>query len=177
MSNTIYQLKYHSISVDKYKYVTYVVSKYLGTDTIKEKFIWHKTKLPHDMVFTKEYSSTNDEKVEIISIYYNIHYIYCVGSLIFLLSKIVYLCFAVQTLAKMSSNPGTVYFDGLVHLFRWIRYKKNLGLKYYSKIEDVPISELLVQADINTDKKLKVLWYFRLKYCPYNGRITGSYIF
>ena len=42
------------------RYATAVVSKYLDTDTIKESPEYYKTKLPHDMVLTKEYASTSD---------------------------------------------------------------------------------------------------------------------
>ena len=47
---------------------------------------------------------------------YIINYRDCVGSLIYILSTIVDLCFAVHKLAKFSSNPGKVHFEGLVHL-------------------------------------------------------------
>ena len=59
MSIMISQLKDHSISVAQYIYVTYVVEKYLETSTKKENSKFHKTTLPHDMIFTKEddYSS------------------------------------------------------------------------------------------------------------------------
>ena len=47
-----------------------------------------------------------------------------------------------------SSNPGRVHFEDLVHLLRSIRDNNNLGLKYYSKIEDAPIYDLLRQYSI-----------------------------
>ena len=59
----------------------------------------------------------------------------CVVSLIYLLSTRVYLCFAVQKLAKFFSNPGTVHFEGLVQLLLYIKGNRNLGLIYYTKIE------------------------------------------
>ena len=49
------------------RYSTAVVSKYLDTSTIKENPKVHKTTLPHDMVFTKEYAYTSDEQVEALS--------------------------------------------------------------------------------------------------------------
>ena len=64
---------YHS------RYAAYVVAKYLDTTTIKEKPRFHKTNLPHDMIFTKEDASNSDEKLEVLSIEYNIHYRACVG--------------------------------------------------------------------------------------------------
>ena len=47
---------------------------------------------------------------------------------LFILSIRVDLCFAVHKLAKFSSNPGKLYFEGLVHLLRYIRYNNNLVL-------------------------------------------------
>ena len=49
-------------------------------------------------------------------------------SLIYILSKKVYLCFAVHKLAIFSSNPGRVHFEVLLHLLRYIRDNKNLVL-------------------------------------------------
>ena len=43
-------------------------------------------------------------------------------------------CFSVHKLAEFSSNPDNVHFEGLVHLLRYIRDNKKLGLKYYAKI-------------------------------------------
>ena len=64
-------------------------------------------------------------------------------SIIYISYTRVDLCFAVHKLEKFSSNTGKVHFDGLVHLLRYIRHNNNLGLKYYTKIEYVPLSDLL----------------------------------
>ena len=76
---SILQLKDRYISVDKARYATYVVAKCLDTATIKENSKFHKTTLPHDMIFTKEDYSTSDEQVEVLSIEYNIYYRACLG--------------------------------------------------------------------------------------------------
>ena len=54
MSIRISQLKYHTITVDQARYATYIVTKHLDTATIKENPRFHKTKLPHNMTFSKE---------------------------------------------------------------------------------------------------------------------------
>ena len=87
------------------------------------------------MIFTKEDVSTSDEQVESLNREYNIHYRACIGSLICLLSTRVDLSFAVHKLAKFSANPGKVHFEGLVHLLRYIRDNKTLGLMYYADLE------------------------------------------
>ena len=79
-----------------------------------------------------------------------IHYRSCVWSLIYLLSTRLDMCFEVHKLEKFSSNPGKVQFEGLVHLLWYIRDNNNLGLRYYAKIHYAPLSEILIQAIINT---------------------------
>ena len=82
MSIIIYQMKDHSISVYQARYATYIVAKYLGTATVNVSNFFYKTTLPADMIFTKEYVSNSYEKVENLTIEYNIHYRACLGSLI-----------------------------------------------------------------------------------------------
>ena len=68
------------------------------------------------------------------------------GSLIYLfLYKSGFMFFVTKT-GKVSSNPGKAHFEGLLQLFRYIRENKKLGFKYYAKIEDAPLSELLRQS-------------------------------
>ena len=53
------------------------------------------------------------------------------------------LSFSVHKLAKFSSNHGKVHSEGLVHLLRYIRDNKSLGLKYYDDMNDTPVSDIL----------------------------------
>ena len=103
------------------------------------------------MVFTKSDAPTSDDNVDKLTREFNIHYRDCVGSLIYLLSPRVDLSFAVQKLAKFSSNPDKLHFEGLVHLLSYIRDNKNLGLKYYADMNDAPVSDLLIQASIKNE--------------------------
>ena len=70
------------------------------------------------MILTKYDASTSDEQVEKLTRELNINYRTCIGLLIYLLSTRVDLSFVVQKLAKFSSNPGKVHFEGLLHLLR-----------------------------------------------------------
>ena len=81
------------------------------------------------MIFTKDDTSTSDEQVEKLNMEFSIHYRSCIAVLIDLLSTRVELTFAVQKLAKVSANPGKVYFEGLVNILRYIRDNKTLVLK------------------------------------------------
>ena len=64
------------------------------------------------------------------------------------------LSFSVHKLAKFSATPGKVQFEGFVHILRYIRENKTLGLKYYSDMNDTPVSYLLQQASIKTKNQL-----------------------
>ena len=86
-----------------------------------------------------------------------------------------YICVLHYTSWNFLSNPGKLHFEGLVHLLRYTREKKNLGLIYYSNIKDVPLSELLRQYSIKTDKQLMVFYYSIWHDCPDTGRITWKY--
>ena len=81
-----------------------------------------------------------------------------------------------QKLAKFSSNPGTVHFEGLVQLLRYMSDNKNLGLKHYNDMKDAPLSELLIQDSINTENQFMAFSNSSLQYCPDTERSTGSYI-
>ena len=128
------------------------------------------------MIFTKDYVSTIDEQVERLTREYNIHHRACIGYLIYLLSTIVDLSFTVQKLAKFSANPGKLHFEGLVHLLRYIRDNKNLGLKYYADLNDAPVTDHLRQANIKTKNHLMAFSDYSWQDCPDTGRSTGAYI-
>ena len=84
------------------------------------------------------------------------------------------LSFVVQKLANFSANPGKVHFEGLIHLLRYIRDNKIMGLKYYVDINDAPVTDLLRQANIKTKIHLMAFSDSSWKYCPDTGRSTGA---
>ena len=79
-------------------------------------------------------------------------------------------------LESFPSNPGKLQYEGLVHLLKYIRDNKTLGLKYYAKIEDAPLSDLLIQAIIKTDNQLMLFSDSSCQDLPCTGRSTGAYI-
>ena len=84
------------------------MDKYLDTVTVKTGNFFFNTNLLSDMIFTKDDVSTSDDQVEKLTREFNIQYRACIESLIYLLSTRVELSFAVQKLANVSSNPGTM---------------------------------------------------------------------
>ena len=81
-----------------------------------------------------------------------------------------------QELAKFSSNPGKVHFEGLVQLFRYIRDNTTFRLKYYSDMNDSPVYYMLRQASIENKNKLMAFSDSSWQDFPYTERNTGSYI-
>ena len=148
-------MKYHYIFVNQTRYGTSNVAKYLYTATFKASTKLYKTTLPYDMIFAKYDTSTSDEQVEKLTREFNIHYIDCIGSLIYLLSKKVDLSFAAQV-SRFSENPGKVHIEGLVHILRYIRDNKTLGLKYYTVVNDAPVTDLLRKDSIKTENQFMV---------------------
>ena len=84
--------------------------------------------------------------------------------------------FEVHKLAKFSANPGKVHFEGLVHLLRYIRDNKTLGHKYYLDMNDVPVTDLFIKANIKTKNHLMAFSDSSWQYCPDTGRSTGEYL-
>ena len=64
------------------------------------------------------------------------------------------LSFSVHKLAKLSANAGKVNFEELIHLLRYIRDNKTLGLKNYVDMNDAPVTDLFIQASIKTENHL-----------------------
>ena len=83
MSIIISQMKDHYISVDKARYATSIVAKYLDTATVKTSTKVYMTIFPCDMIFTKDGASTSDNQVDNFNRLFNIHYKACIVSLIF----------------------------------------------------------------------------------------------
>ena len=73
-----------------------------------------------------------------------------------------------------SANPGKLHFEVLVHLLRYIRDNNTLGLKYYADMNDVPVSELLIQATIKDENNLMDISDSSWKDFPDTGRSTGA---
>ena len=84
--------------------------------------------------------------------------------------------FAVHKLANFPANPGKVNFEGLMHLLRYIRDNKTLGLKYYADINDTTVTDLLRQDNIKTKNHLMVFSDYSWPDFPDTRRSTGAYI-
>ena len=63
-----------------------------------------------------------------------------------------------------------------MHILRYIRDNKNLGLKYYADINDAPVTDLLRQAIIKTENHLMTFSDYSWQDYPDTGRSIESYI-
>ena len=63
-----------------------------------------------------------------------------------------------------------------VHLLRYIRDNKTLGLKYYADLNDAPVTDHLRQANIKTKKHLMDFSDSSWQDCQDTVRSTGAYI-
>ena len=128
------------------------------------------------MLFTKKHLSTSDEIFEKLTREFNIHYRACIGSLIYLLYTRVDLSFAVHKLEKFLENPGKVHFEVLIHILRYIRDNKTLGLKYYAYLNDATVTDLLRQSSLKTENHFLDFFYSSWQDFPDNEISTGAYI-
>ena len=143
---------------------------------LRQVNFFYKNTLPSDMIFTKADESTSYEQVDKLTRELYIHYTAFIGLLIYLLSTILDLSFEVHKLAKFSTNPGKVHFEGLVHLLRYISDNKTLGLNYYANINDAPISDPSRQASINIKNQLMAFYDSSWQDFPDTGRSTVACI-
>ena len=111
-------MKDHSISGDQARYATSIFAKYLYTSTIEASTKFYKNTFPYDMIFTKDNTSISDKQVEELTSKFNIHFRYCIGSLIYLLSARVDCSFLVHKVAKFWENLGKVHIEGFLHISR-----------------------------------------------------------
>ena len=84
--------------------------------------------------------------------------------------------FCSTQVSKVFRNTGKVHFEALMHILRYIRDNKTLGLKYYVDMNDAPVTELLRQASIKTENHLMDFSDSSCKYFPDTSRSTGAYI-
>ena len=61
-------------------------------------------------------------------------------------------------------------------MLRYIRDNNTLVLKYYADLNDVPVTDLLSQANIKTNNHLMDFSDSSWQDCPDTGRSTGAYI-
>jgi hypothetical protein len=107
---------------------------------------------------------------------YNIDFASCVGSLIYLGMTCVDISYAVNKMVKYTRRLGRKHFEVLIHLLRYLRDNSYLGLRYYSDINESPLTGMLTGQNIK-EKQL----FYGFSNSSWNndqdsGRSTGCFI-
>ena len=77
-----------------------------------------------------------------------------------------------HTVANFSANTVKVHSEVLVHILRYIRDNKTLGLKYYADMNDAPVYDMLRQASIQNENHFMAFYYSIWQDFPDTGIIT-----
>jgi hypothetical protein len=85
---------------------------------------------------------------------YGIDFASCVEALLYLSYTRQGITYAVVKFAKYTKRPGVVHMEALLHLLRYLRDNKYLGLKIYSDITISPITKFLSSNGIFLDNPL-----------------------
>ena len=82
----------------------------------------------------------------------------------------------IEQLVLENVYHGKVHFEGLLHILRYIRDNKTLGLKYYADMNDAPVTDLLRQYSIKTENQLMDFSDSSWQDCPDTDRSTEAYM-
>ena len=154
-----------------------IITKYLGRlNPSKQPPTSTRRPLPENFIPSRRDCSKDEEEVIQLSTEYRIDYASAVGALIYLSHTRPDLAYAVPKLAKFLKFPGRVHFQALIHLLNYIKYKPNVALKFFAKVEDAPVWKLLTQVDTKLDNYIISFSDSSWQDCIDTGKSTGSYI-
>jgi hypothetical protein len=176
LATRINQLNNYDIELDQSRYCKSIVRKYLDTAGCKKIINHHSTPLPLDFTPTSEDCSADEDASKLLEQEYNIEYASCIGSLIYLAMTRCDITFAVNKLAKYSKKPGKTHFEAMLHTLRYLRDNSLIGIKFYSDMNDSPISHMLIAENIQQNHP-----FFTFSDSSWNddidsGRSTGCFI-
>lgn len=131
------------ITVDQSRYCVSLVKRYLDKAGCKVVSRLHATPLPLDFTPTVDELSADEATANKLMEEYNLDFASCVGALIYLALTRTDIIFAVNKLAKFTRRPGENHIKALLHLLRYLRDHTHLGVRFYSNLEDAPVTKLL----------------------------------
>ena len=132
--------------IDQSRYALNISEKFSKCANIKPR----SSPLPLDFTPTKEdMASTPEEKNEVNKLFGDLHYRSAIGALIYLSSGTRSdITFAVSKLAKFSNSPGKRHFQDLIWLIGYVQNSCDKGIRFYSKLKDSPVHQLLKENNI-----------------------------
>ena len=172
LSMRISQDRFGNYTLDQSRYIKNIVNKYIGGT--KKRNITRP--LSADWIATKDDCAKNEKEIVQLTEEYRMEYQSVIGSLIYLMNTRPDITFAVTKLAKFMRSPGRPHFKALIHLLGYLRDNAEYGLKYYRKIEDSAVHELLCQNDITDKHNMFGMCDSSWQDCVDTGRSTGSYM-
>ncbi|MGH7974586.1 MAG: hypothetical protein ACREBR_03590, partial [bacterium] len=142
LSLRITQRADYSTTVDQSRYAKAITVRYT------EKINFHMDAkynriLPPQWTASKKNCSPSEKERESLEKYYNLDYRSLTGALIYLNFTRPDIVFAVMKLVKFNNNPGKSHFEALIHLLGYLRDNPSLGLRFYSNLDDAPVTRLL----------------------------------
>ncbi|MGH7973945.1 MAG: reverse transcriptase domain-containing protein [bacterium] len=173
LSLQISQSADYSITVDQSRYAKAITARYTNkiNALLADKY---DRALPPLWIASKEDCSASEADSAKLEKYYNLDYRSCTGALIYLNFTRPDIVFAVMKLVKFSNNPGKSHFEALIHLLGYIRDNASLGLRFYSNLEEAPVTKLLKEHNITPRRALFSFSDSSWQDCPDTGRSTGS---
>ena len=134
--------------------------------------------LPMNFVPTnKDCPQDATQTAEVKKRFKNLHYRSAIGSLLYMsCCTRPDICYAVNKLAKYSSNPGIKHYRGLLHLIGYVKAHPAKGIQFYRYIKDSPTFKLLQENDIHiSENSVVVFTDSSWNDCVDTGRSTGGY--
>jgi hypothetical protein len=135
-----------------------------------------ETPAPRDYVYTKENRpKTEEERKEIERAYPELSMASAVSSLLYVaLNTRCDILWAVNKLAKSSSNPGLEDFKALMHCFGYLRKYTDYAIKFYANVKESPIYEICERNKVAVSD---ILGFSDSSWqdCPDTGRSTSGY--
>ncbi|MGH7954439.1 MAG: reverse transcriptase domain-containing protein [Gloeomargaritales cyanobacterium] len=175
LSLRITQAADFSITVDQSRYAKAITRRY--TDQLNTHlFSKYNRTLPPNWIASKEDCSITNQDSANLENYYNLDYQSCTGALIYLNFTRPDIVFAVMKLVKFNNQPGKLHFKALIHLLGYLRDNADFGIKYFSNLQDAPVTKLLQDNNITPRRDLFSFSDSSWQDCPDTGRSTGSYL-
>ena len=164
-----------SYTIDQYHFVQNIITKFCPSDAPWGTPDFHDTPAPLDYVFTKSNRPTPEELVEISTKYPGLHFASAVCTLLYLsLGTRPDITWIVAKLSKACHNPGLQDYKALLWLLGYLRLHSDYAIKYYSDINESPISDICKKHNVN---QYKILMFSDASWqdCPDTGRSTTGF--
>ena len=165
-----------TVTLDQSQYAKNVTSRL--EKAFKNTIKLRDSPLPMSFIPTNKDCPQNSVQIaEVKKRFKNLHYRSAIGSLLYMsCCTRPDICYAVNKLAKYSSNPGIKHYRGLLHLIGYIKAHPSKGIQFYKDIKQSPVYKLLHDNGIYISNNTIVAFTdSSWNDCIDTGRSTGGY--